>query len=217
MRQLERAIKLIADQTVTAYYLDELSNDPIRITFRAAYMHPDSIMTGMNIFFADAGKKGENQLKQQHKIDGIDVYEFTSKRGTRGALALTTDRSKAEKAFGELDLMEKGSERETKTPKDKSRGKLVELQLVVTEASKEQANRISDNLELISQQAGMPLKVILKGTGEEWTYTFEGKIDPNKLTRFKEKVNDYLAKIDFEWVEEKVANIGDYSYEQTYL
>jgi len=219
MEQLQRAIRLIADQTVTGYYFDELSSKPLKITFKAAFMHPDSVMAGMNIYLGDAGKEGENHLKQQHKIEGIDVYEFTNKGGTKGALAITTDLSKAERAFGEIGLMEKSVEKETKQPKDKgqTKGKPTELQLVVTEASKEQADRITSNLELISQQAGMPLKVVMKAKGSEWEYTFQGTIDPTKVDRLKEKVNDYLAALAFEWVEEKAANTGDYSYEPTYL
>lgn len=219
MRYLINAIKLIAKQPVDAYYMDELSSKPIKLHFEAASLHPDIVIHEMNSYFSDLNSERENRFQKKQTIDGIEVYEFKNKVGTKGALALTSDQSKAVKAFVELNLMEKSSitkeKREIKSPKEKP----TELQIVVTEASKEQANRIRDNLELISQQAGMPLKVILKAKGAEWEYSFKGDVIKDKLTDFKEKVNDYLYDLNFEWVEEEVkaANVGDYTYEPTYL
>lgn len=221
MNYLIRAIRLIAEQTVNAIYMEETLDKPIKITFKADNLHPDAIMNGMNNYFNDMNKEGENHLQQQHSIDGVEVYEFKNKAGVRGALALTTDQYKAQTAFVELKLMEKSSITREKKEKREVRqpdGKAPELQLVVTEASEEQANRIASNLELISQQAGMPLKVVLKAKGDEWEYSFHGKVDESKIKRLQEKVNDYLYQIDFEWVEQKkTSNVGDYSYEPTYL
>lgn len=219
MEQLRRAIRILADQTITGYYFDELSSKPLQISFQAM-MHPDDIIAKMNTYFGDQGNQEEHHLKQTHKIDGIDVYEFTNKTNVRGAIAITNDRNKAEKAFGQLNLMEKGVESETKQPKDKDKTKSTPttLQLVVTDTEKGQATKIKDNLTLITQQAGMPLKVEMKETGEGWEYSFKGTVDKNKLDRLKEKVNDYLYNRDFEWLEKaKAANTGDYSYEPTYL
>lgn len=230
MISIRRAILLIAAQKVKAVVYDTLTGDPLSITMEVASDHPDAIISGMNAYFGDTGAS-EQQFKKEVQFEGITVIEFQNKIGTKGAIALTNDTSKARRAFISLGLMEdtrdkpqKGKPKDKAKPKPKEKEKTKEppkskLPVLVVPGLDQDGSEITmAGIKAFLKQVGLPLKVTVEKDGKEYWYTFEGASDPKKFSELQKKIKEYLKEFDYRWeVPRKTSTTGDYSYEKTYL